>query len=58
MAALCSALCCGAPRICLQSFPLELFEVFGGASKILNVIQERMENYIFFSVNNGDTPMS
>lgn len=48
MATLCSALCCGAPKIYLKSFPWKFFEVFGGASKILNVIRERMENYILF----------
>lgn len=55
MAALCSALCCGALRICLESFPLKFFEVFGGASKTLNFIREKMENDIIFSVNNGNT---
>lgn len=55
MAALCSALCCGALRICLKSFSLKFFEVFGGASKTLNFIRERMENDVIFSVNNGNT---
>lgn len=36
------------PRICLESYYWKFSEIFGGASKMLNIIRERMGNKTLF----------